>query len=105
MRKTKIKEFLKQEIAKDALYTEKQYSQNDGPYIECSVWSSAAGYTVTVKRQLNSTSRRHLQQVREEFLKQVQKEVDKFKVRFDYEEVEVDPEFNVLLNDGFEYEE
>jgi len=104
MLKAAIKTYLKSNIASDALYTEKQYSQIDGLYMECSVWSSGAGYTVTVRRKLKTKNRKYVQDARSSFLEQVEREKEKFAIRFNYEE-SPDDSSCVLLNDGFEYED
>ena len=104
MLKAAIKSYLKSNIVSDALYTEKQYSQIDGLYIECSVWSSGSGYTVTIRRKLKTKNSKHVKDARTSFLKQVEREKEKFVIRFNYEETPDDPS-GVLLNDGFDYED
>lgn len=103
MLKAEVKIYLKESIVKDALYTEKQYSQIDGIYIECAVWSPTAGYAVTIKKKLRSKNPKYVRDARVFFINQVNKEKEKFASRFTYEYL-LDDAYNVLLNDGFEYD-
>lgn len=105
MLKSEIRDYLKDEIIEDAIYTEKIYEASNQLYIECSVWSASAGYTVTIRRKVNSDNNRNVQMTRAMLVDKVLKEKEKFTPRFDYTEDDPLEGLEALLNDGFDYDE
>jgi len=104
MVRSDLMDYLQKNVIWDALYTEKSYETDRGIFIECSVWSASAGYTVTVTRGVQAYNNRNMQATRDILLKKVLGEKDKFIQKFDFDDDSLDG-LEVLFNDGFIYDE
>lgn len=104
MLKSDIREYLREHVADDTIYTEATSIVDECFIIECCVWSASAGYSVKIRRKVNVVSNRNVQITRAMLLRKVINEIDKFTCRFLYDDESISG-LDVLSNDGFNYEE